>query len=139
MNFCSKPSRNFILCASTKIKVFAFSLLIALTSLFHYIEEDIDYLGQSLSADYEFKKPLKSKRQKSPLKSKASLEEQDSEYVVTRKRASFNQNFNLFVQTATKFLHNPLERETTFFPYGEISHSTDYLKPVLSRSPPLPS
>ena len=139
MNFCFKTSRNFVLCASTKMKVFTFSLLIALTSLFHYIEEDIDYLEQNLSTDYEFKKPLKNKRQKSPLKSKASLQAQELEYVVIRKRGGFNQNLNLFVQTAAKFLHEPLERETTFFYYEEISHSRDYLKPVLSRSPPLSS
>lgn len=139
MNFRSKPPRNFIPCAGTKFKVFTFSLLIALTSLFHYVEEDIDYLGQSLSADYEFKKPLQNKRRKSPLKSKASLESRDLEYVVTRKRVSFNQKLNLFVQTTVKFLHEPVERQESFFSYEEIAHFIDYLRPVLSRSPPLPS
>ena|ERR687888_99049 len=143
MNFHCKTFFNSILCPSTytysKVKVFMFSLAVALVSFFYHVKEDLYYLEQNLSIYSKFKVSFKSKKGKIPPKSKTGLEVTNLEEAIIKKRIDDNLKINLLIENSIKLLCKSFKNQEkeTFISNQEVSHSSYYTRPVLQRPPPL--
>ena len=122
----------------SNLKLFIIFLLISFASSSYYAEDDSAYPGENPSSDFEFKTNSKNKKEKSPL-SGTSLEAKDLEYVAVITRNNINLEFSFLAESIVRLIREPYENQKTFIPYEEVFHSSDYIRPVFSRSPPLPS
>lgn len=128
---------NFLRLRHSNLKFFIIFLLVAFASPSYYAEDDSVYPGLNPSSDFEFKTHLKNKKEKSPLRSRTSLEAKDLEYIAVRTRNNIDLEFSLLAESIIRLIREPYENQKTFIPYEEVFHSLDYITPVFSRSPPL--